>query len=93
MNMEQQQEQWTADYQQRSVVMSAVVERTDESSAADNGICDNLLEDAGKGSNVCTANGVCDSNSRVQLIVEAAIRFFFIFYFIFFNCPSEMKKN
>lgn len=77
VNMEQQ-EQWTADYQQqqqRSVVMSAVVERTDESSAADNGICDNLLEDAGKGANVCTANGVCDSNSRVQLIVEAAIRY------------------
>lgn len=68
-------QQWTADYQQQSVVMS--VERTDESS--DNGICDNLLEDAGKGSDLCTTNGICDNNSTVQ-VVEAAIRLIFIYF-------------
>lgn len=65
-------QQWTADYQQQqqSVVMS--VERTDESSD-NNGICNNLLEDAGKGSDVCSMNGICDGNAKIQ-VVEAAIR-------------------
>lgn len=67
--------QWAAEYQQQSVVMS--VERTDESS--DNGICDNLLEDAGKGSDVSSTNAICDNNSRIQ-VVEAAIRLIFLFY-------------
>lgn len=70
-------QQWTAEYQQQSVVMS--VERTDESS--NNGICDNLLEDAGKGSDQCSTNGICDSNSRMQ-VIEAAIRLIFIILFI-----------
>lgn len=68
-------QQWTGEYQQQSVVMS--VERTDESS--DNGICDNLLEDAGKGSDLCTANGICDSNSRIQA-AEASIRLRFTLF-------------
>lgn len=80
-------QQWTAEYQQQSVVMS--VERTDESS--DNGICDNLLEDAGKRSDVCSTNGICDSNSRIQ-VVEAAIRLILFTCFTYYSYSVPAGK-
>lgn len=79
-----EKQQWTAEYQQQSVVTS--VERTDESS--NNGICDNLLEDAGKGSDPCSTNGICDSNSRIQ-VVEAAIRLIIYVHLFYLKTGSS----